>query len=57
MEASPQELLSQYSEIRECDFKERHYSVRDNGCNIPVSQKRLLPIQTRLYMDLWVQRQ
>lgn len=31
MEASPQELLSQYSEIRECDFKERHYSVRDNG--------------------------
>lgn len=31
MEASSQELLSQYSEIRECDFKERHYSVRDNG--------------------------
>ena len=31
METSPKELLSKYSEIRECDFKERHYSVRDNG--------------------------
>lgn len=31
MEISHQELLSQYSKIRECDFKERHYSVRDNG--------------------------
>lgn len=26
-----EDLLSTYSEVRECDFKERHYSVRDNG--------------------------
>lgn len=25
------DLLSTYTEARECDFKERHYSVRDNG--------------------------
>ncbi len=25
------DLLSTYSEIRECDYKDRHYSVRDNG--------------------------
>lgn len=25
------DLLSTYTETGECDFKERHYSVRDNG--------------------------
>ena len=25
------DLISSYTEVRECDFKDRHYSVRDNG--------------------------
>ena len=24
-------LLDSYSEVRECDYKDEHYSVRDNG--------------------------
>lgn len=26
-----EDLLETYSEIRECDYKGEHYSVRDNG--------------------------
>lgn len=31
MEAYTQELLSKYNETRQCYYKGRHYSVRDNG--------------------------
>ena len=28
-------LLDSYSEVRECDYKGEHYSVRDNGAVMP----------------------
>ena len=38
-----EELLNQYTEVRECEYKARRYCVRDNGaiCRLPKEGSRL----------------
>ncbi len=44
------ELLSDYNEVRECDFKGEHYSVRDNGA---VYRHARLNKKMRKYDNIW----
>ena len=45
-----QELIDRYQEIKECDFKGEHYSVRDNGA---VYRHARLGKKVRKYDNLW----
>lgn len=38
-----QPLLDIYSEVRECDYKGEHYSVRDNGAIMRHPKKQIRP--------------
>lgn len=50
------DLINDFSEVRECDYKGEHYSVRDNGAVMRHPRKDKKPRPDDNCLDFWQKR-